>query len=232
LSESRTPTLSNLIIKQGTMISYSNNDKDESSSSSSSSSSATTSANGSVVEIPDEFICPITLNIMENPVMVLMMNNQRGRRCYERDAVFSWVEQNGSCPLTRRHVKISDFVPNTSLQLAIRTFRIKHGIFGRDVAVVSDDSDNSDSSMEEDVLLQQSIRPILLLPSIALLHSRNKSRSSRTFTTMRSPGATDNNSDNVADDATLRRARAEHSRRLLSVTLLEAALAEVGTTVL
>lgn len=224
------------------MISYSNNDKDESSSSSSSDTTSNNSnntvvaANGSVVEIPNEFICPITLNIMENPVMVLM--NRGGHHCYERDALFSWVEQSGSCPLTRRDVTVSDFVPNTSLQMAIRTFRIKHGIFGRDVAVVSDNSDNSDSSMEEDVLLlqqqqHQPIRPILLLPSIALLHSRNKSRSSRlrasTFTTTRrAPGANDNN-NNV--DAMMRRARAEYSRRLLSATL-EAALAEVGTDVL
>jgi hypothetical protein len=83
----------------------------------------TTIANGSAMEIPSNFICPITLQVMVNPVMTRTGLN------FERAAIFSWLEQgSGTCPLTRKPLAASDLITNRRLKTHIRIWRGNNGI--------------------------------------------------------------------------------------------------------
>jgi hypothetical protein len=85
----------------------------------------TTTANGdgSSVEIPSNFLCPITLQMMVNPLMT------RTGFTFERAAILSWLEQgSGSCPLTRKPLTTSDLVSNRRLATQIRFWRERNGI--------------------------------------------------------------------------------------------------------
>jgi hypothetical protein len=82
-----------------------------------------TVADGSTVEIPSNFICPITLQVMVTPLMT------RTGLTFEKAAIFSWLEQgSGSCPLTRKPLTASDLVTNMRLKNQIRIWRLENGI--------------------------------------------------------------------------------------------------------
>jgi hypothetical protein len=70
------------------------------------------------LEIPDEFICPLTLELMHDPVMTRYGNS------YERSAILKWVGcGNAHCPLTRRPLHLSDIVTNHQLRSKICQFQ-------------------------------------------------------------------------------------------------------------
>jgi hypothetical protein len=71
---------------------------------------------------PDEFICPLTLELMVNPVV-----NRQGN-CYEKAALIKWLSQpNATCPLTRQPIRLSQFIPDANLQRRIMQWRLNHG---------------------------------------------------------------------------------------------------------
>jgi hypothetical protein len=80
-------------------------------------------ADGSAAEIPSDFICPITLQLMVAPLMT------RTGLSFERAAIFGWLEQgSGSCPLTRKPLTASDLIPNRRLKTQICEWRANNGI--------------------------------------------------------------------------------------------------------
>jgi hypothetical protein len=80
-------------------------------------------ADESATEIPSNFICPITLQLMVAPLMTRTGLN------FERAAIFGWLEQgSGSCPLTRKPLTASDLIPNRRLKTHIRIWRANNGI--------------------------------------------------------------------------------------------------------
>jgi hypothetical protein len=82
-----------------------------------------TVADGSEVAIPSLFICPITLQVMVDPLMT------RSGLNFERAAIFSWLDQgSGSCPLTRNPLTASDLISNRRLKTRIRIWRANNGI--------------------------------------------------------------------------------------------------------
>jgi hypothetical protein len=82
-----------------------------------------TVADRSEVEIPSNFICPITLQVMVDPLMT------RAGLNFERAAIFSWLEQgSGSCPLTRKPLAAPDLITNRRLKTHIRIWRRNNGI--------------------------------------------------------------------------------------------------------
>jgi hypothetical protein len=83
----------------------------------------TTEIDGTTVEVPNSFICPITLQIMVHPVMTETGLN------FERSAIISWLEKGTeSCPLTRKPLRPSGLVSNKNLQNTIWYWKKKHGI--------------------------------------------------------------------------------------------------------
>jgi hypothetical protein len=64
--------------------------------------------------IPEEFICPITLEIMRSPLMC------RSGVTFERSAILAWLQDHGSTnPLTRETLTPSGLVPNRALEARI-----------------------------------------------------------------------------------------------------------------
>lgn len=66
-------------------------------------------------------ICPITHNIMVNPVIA------SDGHTYERAAILEWIRINNTSPLTREILK-DELVPNTNLQKIINEYCVKNNI--------------------------------------------------------------------------------------------------------
>jgi len=64
--------------------------------------------------VPEEFICPITNEIMKNPLMSIHGFS------FERDAIFEWLQTHSTCPLSRRELTVSKLVTNCALRERIR----------------------------------------------------------------------------------------------------------------
>lgn len=59
------------------------------------------------------FVCPITAEIMVDPVI------DRDGNTYERTAIEEWLKRHGTSPITRRPLNFSDLTPNRVLKNAI-----------------------------------------------------------------------------------------------------------------
>jgi hypothetical protein len=69
------------------------------------------------IEYPSEFICPITNDVMRDPLMTKYGKN------FERDAILRWIsDHSNTCPTTRQPLRPSDLVPNRALQLRIKNW--------------------------------------------------------------------------------------------------------------
>ena len=67
-------------------------------------------------EIPKEFICPITLSIMRDPVMMPDGHN------YERSAIEKALQASPLSPLTKQPLSMKDATPNYALKSLIENF--------------------------------------------------------------------------------------------------------------
>ena len=67
-------------------------------------------------EIPHEFICPITLDLLQDPVLC-----SKDGYTYER----SEIEKQTISPMTRQPFNKSDLIPNRNLKDAIESFKSK-----------------------------------------------------------------------------------------------------------
>lgn len=70
---------------------------------------------------PNHFICPLTLQVMRDPVLSRYGQN------YERNAILEWLTSSqahhGSCPLTRRPLELRGLVSNHNLRRQIRQWQ-------------------------------------------------------------------------------------------------------------
>ncbi len=71
-------------------------------------------------KVPKEFVCPISQNIMDNPVL------GTDGQCYEKRAIVQWLETNGNSPVTKQPMTIEDLKENESLKARIRQWRFVH----------------------------------------------------------------------------------------------------------
>lgn len=70
------------------------------------------------LEIPDAYICPLTLEMMQDPVM------SRYGFSFERSAILKWIACGKfCCPLTRQPLHLYDIVTNHYLRTQIRQFQ-------------------------------------------------------------------------------------------------------------
>lgn len=76
----------------------------------------------STPEAPEDFTCPITLQVMVRPLCT------RSGRNFERSAILEWIGRTGQCPLTRQPMSPSDLIPNRPLELRIKVWRDNNGI--------------------------------------------------------------------------------------------------------
>ncbi|GAY32906.1 hypothetical protein CUMW_004710 [Citrus unshiu] len=70
------------------------------------------------IEIPEYFICPISLQIMKDPVTAITGIT------YDRESIEHWLFQgnnNAECPVTKQPLpKDSDLTPNHTLRRLVR----------------------------------------------------------------------------------------------------------------
>lgn len=75
------------------------------------------SSSGAQVAVPDDFLCPLTMEVMENPLIT------RFGHSYERSAILEWLQKGKSCPLTRNPLRPSDLISNLPLKARIQIWR-------------------------------------------------------------------------------------------------------------
>jgi hypothetical protein len=82
-----------------------------------------TEINGKTFQVPNAFICPITLQLMDHPLV------SRSGLNFERHAILSWLNtSSGTCPLTRKSMRLSDLIPNKHLEKIIWFWKENNGI--------------------------------------------------------------------------------------------------------
>ncbi len=70
---------------------------------------------------PSEFLCPITLEVMVNPVVLA------DGFTYEREAIEDWMARNTYSPMTGARVS-NLMIPNTVLRVMINEWRGTNGL--------------------------------------------------------------------------------------------------------
>ncbi|TYG61009.1 hypothetical protein ES288_D07G113900v1 [Gossypium darwinii] len=89
----------------------------------SSSGQATTNGNRKTPVIPDDFRCPISLELMKDPVIVST------GQTYERSCIEKWLEQgHGTCPKTQQALSSPALTPNYVLRSLIAQWCEANGI--------------------------------------------------------------------------------------------------------
>ena len=73
-------------------------------------------------KVPNDFLCPITQEVMTHPVM-----NKYGIN-YERRAILEWLYNgHNSCPMTRNPLRPSMLLPNVRLETEVRAWLKENG---------------------------------------------------------------------------------------------------------
>lgn len=72
------------------------------------------------VEIPNEYLCPITMELMKNPVIL------EDGQVYEKTAIQRWFVGNNTSPLTKKLVNKSIIIPCHAMRNMIEDFIKKH----------------------------------------------------------------------------------------------------------
>jgi U-box domain len=73
--------------------------------------------------VPTKFLCPITMEIMNYPMLSRHGHN------FERSAIVAWLKEgSGVCPMTRLPLEMSDLIHNSTLSNAIEQWRQVNGM--------------------------------------------------------------------------------------------------------
>ncbi|XP_026403025.1 U-box domain-containing protein 15-like [Papaver somniferum] len=96
--------------------------------------------------IPNEFLCPITLEIMTDPVIVA------SGQTYERESINKWFESNHrTCPATRQNLPHLSVAPNFALRNLILQWCEKNN-FQLPKKEASADVDETTSEQQEEIV--------------------------------------------------------------------------------
>ncbi|MED6108785.1 hypothetical protein PIB30_027476 [Stylosanthes scabra] len=77
------------------------------------------------IDVPPFFVCPISLEIMKDPVIVSTGIT------YDRESIEKWLLKNKTCPVTKQALEILDLTPNHTLRRLIQawcTLNASHGV--------------------------------------------------------------------------------------------------------
>lgn len=104
-------------------------------------------------DVPDHFVCPLTLQMMKDPLCSKYGHN------FERSSILDWLDSNDTCPITRQPLSPSMLIPNHSLRLRINAWQSANEV---DLLL----SDEFDTSLEfihpSSISLTQHIKGIVL----------------------------------------------------------------------
>jgi hypothetical protein len=90
---------------------------------------------GGAGDYPSHFNCPITHDVMKDPVTTVAeieraaaSGGEYSARTYERAAIEKWVSQERNDPLTREPLLAGDLVPNEALKIEMWEAGVRHGL--------------------------------------------------------------------------------------------------------
>ncbi|KAG8072313.1 hypothetical protein GUJ93_ZPchr0006g42635 [Zizania palustris] len=76
-------------------------------------------------DVPDHFLCPISLDMMRDPVTAPTGIT------YDRDSVEGWLERGGAtCPVTSRPLRLEELVPNHATRRMIQEWCVANRALG------------------------------------------------------------------------------------------------------
>ena len=87
--------------------------------------------------VPQGYLCPITHQLMNNPVVDNEGNS------YEQSAILEWLSRNNTSPITRNPLDTSQLSPNRALKDLIDEYKLKNGI--------STEENSNDSSIHREI---------------------------------------------------------------------------------
>jgi hypothetical protein len=70
-------------------------------------------------DVPEEFLCPITGLLMQDPVVM------KDGYSFERTAIASWIARQSISPITRERISMDEAIPNRALKAAIDRYASK-----------------------------------------------------------------------------------------------------------
>ncbi|CAF2519749.1 unnamed protein product [Rotaria sp. Silwood2] len=70
----------------------------------------------SSVDIQQYLICPLTLQLFNDPVTA------EDGHTYERKAITEWITQHDTSPVTKKFLSINRLTPNCAIKDAVETF--------------------------------------------------------------------------------------------------------------
>ncbi|KAL5125302.1 U-box domain-containing protein 20 [Glycine soja] len=77
------------------------------------------------IAIPTHFRCPVTLDMMKDPVTVSTGIT------YDRDSIEKWIESgNRTCPVTKTELTTFDMIPNHAIRRMIQDWCVEHRSHG------------------------------------------------------------------------------------------------------
>eukprot|EP00667_Euglena_gracilis_P006395 EG_transcript_6455 len=86
-----------------------------------------TASSAAAPAMPERYLCPITTEIMVDPVM-----DHHGHN-FERSAIAEWLGRSAECPLSREHIHLEALYPNLALKEEIAEWlACSHPMFGMD----------------------------------------------------------------------------------------------------
>jgi U-box domain len=74
------------------------------------------------VVVPNEFTCPITLELLKWPMI------SKYGHTFERYAILAWLAKESTCPLSRQPLSTLDLRPNYLLMREIQHWQGSHGV--------------------------------------------------------------------------------------------------------
>ena len=116
---------------------------------------------------PANYICPLTLQIMDEPVI------DTCGHCFERTAVIEWLEYHEMCPISRKPLHLQELIPSDDLKTRIQKWRADHPGFREDTEDMYSISDHESHSQFELMLLPQE-RDVLRIIKIRAKDRRHR----------------------------------------------------------
>lgn len=108
------------------------------------------SSGNEVAEVPKKFICPLTLDLMQDPVV------SRYGQSYERSAIVQWLAKgNTACPMTRQPLRLNGLVSHNKLRLEIDQWKSDNGYWTE-----AEDDDKEEEEEESSTVISISERSV------------------------------------------------------------------------
>lgn len=107
-----------------------------------------TSASTTSGRPPSNYYCPLTMHLMEDPVL------DGCGHCFDREAITSWLNYHSMCPISRKPLTTDDLIPETALQERIQHWKSRH-LFSSEPDLLTLSETDSHSQFELMLLPQE-----------------------------------------------------------------------------